>query len=94
MYAGSLKLDCNSSYNRMDSYLGARSINAYKVDAIRQSRCYTIVTENGLAIGSGLPLPIGRLVEVIILDSETLDRLCYCFCIQVNLSNCFSLDLV
>jgi hypothetical protein len=41
-------------------------MNAYKVDAI--------VTENGLAIGSGLPLPIGRSVEVIILDSETLDR--------------------
>jgi hypothetical protein len=64
--ASSLKLDCNSSYNRIDSHLGARSMNAYKVDAI--------VTENGLAIGSGLPLPIGRSVEVIILDSETLDR--------------------
>jgi hypothetical protein len=25
-------------------------MNAYKVDAIRQSRRYTIVTENGLAI--------------------------------------------
>jgi hypothetical protein len=49
-------------------------MNAYKVDAIRQSRRYTNVTENGLAIGSGLPLPIGRSVEVIILDSQTLDR--------------------
>jgi hypothetical protein len=40
-----------------------------KVDAIRQSRRYTNVTENGLAIGSGLPLPIGASVEVIILDN-------------------------
>ena len=41
-------------------------MNAYKVNAI--------VTENGLTIGSGLPLPIGRSVEVIILDSQMLDR--------------------
>ena len=41
-------------------------MNAYKVNAIRQSRRYTNVTENVLTIGSGLPLPIGRSVEVII----------------------------
>ncbi len=35
-------------------------MNAYKVDAI--------VTENGLAIREGLPLPIGLSVEVIVLD--------------------------
>jgi hypothetical protein len=41
-------------------------MNAYKVDAI--------VTENGLAILSGLPLPVGSSVEVIILDSGTIDK--------------------
>ena len=41
-------------------------MNAYKVDAI--------VTENGLAILSGLPLPVGSSVEVIILDNGTLDK--------------------
>ena len=41
-------------------------MNAYKVDAI--------VTENGLAIGSGLPLPIGRSVEVIILDRQPVTQ--------------------
>jgi hypothetical protein len=35
-------------------------MNAYKVDAI--------VTENGLAIREGLPLPIGLSVDVIVLD--------------------------
>jgi hypothetical protein len=39
-------------------------MNAYKVDAI--------VTENGLAISSGLPLPVGSSVEVIILDNATI----------------------
>ena len=41
-------------------------MNAYKVDAI--------VTENGLAILAGLPLPVGSSVEVIILDNGMLDR--------------------
>ena len=41
-------------------------MNAYKVDAI--------VTENGVAILSGLPLPVGSSVEVIILDNGTLDK--------------------
>ena len=41
-------------------------MNAYKVDAI--------ITENGLAIRSGLPLPVGSSVEVIILDNGTLDK--------------------
>jgi hypothetical protein len=41
-------------------------MNAYKVDAI--------VTENGLAIGSGLPVPIGRSVEVIILDRQPVTQ--------------------
>ncbi len=41
-------------------------MNAYKVDAI--------VTERGLVIESGLPLPVGRSVEVIILDSQVQDR--------------------
>jgi hypothetical protein len=40
-------------------------MNAYKVDAI--------VTENGLEIGSELPLPIGASVEVIILDNGVPD---------------------
>jgi hypothetical protein len=37
-------------------------MNAYKVDAV--------VTENGLAILEGLPLPIGAAVEVIVLDNR------------------------
>ena len=41
-------------------------MNAYKVDAI--------VTENGLAILSELPLPVGSSAEVIILDNGTLDK--------------------
>ena len=49
-------------------------MNAYEVDAIRQSRRYTNVTENGLAIGSELPLPIGASVEVIILDNGVPDN--------------------
>ncbi len=36
-------------------------MNAYKVDAI--------VTENGLVILEGLPLPVGSSVEVIVLDN-------------------------
>jgi hypothetical protein len=40
-------------------------MNAYKVDAI--------VTESGLSILAGLPLPIGSSVEVIILDNGRLD---------------------
>jgi hypothetical protein len=40
-------------------------MNAYKVDAI--------VTENGLAVLAGIPLPIGSSVEVIILDNGTTD---------------------
>lgn len=41
-------------------------MNAYKVDAI--------VTEDGLAILEGLPLPIGSSVEVIILDNGVLGQ--------------------
>jgi hypothetical protein len=41
-------------------------MNAYKVDAI--------VTESGLSILAGLPLPVGSSVEVIILDNGMLDR--------------------
>jgi hypothetical protein len=37
-------------------------MNAYKVDAV--------VTENGLAIPEGLPLPIGAAVEMIVLDNR------------------------
>jgi hypothetical protein len=37
-------------------------MNAYKVDAV--------VTESGLAILEGLPLPIGAAVEVIVLDNR------------------------
>ena len=37
-------------------------MNAYKVDAV--------VTENGLVILEGLPLPIGAAVEVIVLDNR------------------------
>ena len=48
-------------------------MNAYKVDAIRQSRRYTNVTESGSSILSGLPLPVGSSVEVIILDNGMLD---------------------
>jgi hypothetical protein len=48
-------------------------MNAYKVDAIRQSRRYTKVTESGLSILAGLPLPVGSSVEVIILDNGTID---------------------
>ena len=40
-------------------------MNAYKVDAI--------VTESGLSILAGLPLPVGSSVEVIILDNGRLD---------------------
>jgi hypothetical protein len=40
-------------------------MNAYKVDAI--------VTESGLSISAGLPLPVGSSVEVIILDNGTID---------------------
>jgi hypothetical protein len=40
-------------------------MNAYKVDAI--------VTESGLSILAGLPLPVGSSVEVIILDNGMLD---------------------
>jgi hypothetical protein len=41
-------------------------MNAYKVDAI--------VTEDGLAILEGLPLPVGSSVEVIILDNGMLGQ--------------------
>jgi hypothetical protein len=41
---------------------GAKSMNAYKVDAV--------VTANGLTILNGLPLPIGAAVEVIVLDNR------------------------
>lgn len=39
-------------------------MNAYKVNAI--------VTEDGLAILEGLPLPVGSSVEVIIIDNGML----------------------